>query len=177
MGIYINRLWKRAGWPILLWRLAKEKLGRGFGKNEGEWTGKVKISWRKISLAVGEACIAIFWPTPNFKLWILNRWVFNSSVRCTSITAGISDNLSQSLIDMRNTPAILFMLIFLILLKCWHSFRVQLHWSSSTTIMETIRVQLHWSSSTTIMETIRDTYRECSKVSQRRQYSRPDYKP
>ena len=36
------------------------KSGRGFGKNEGEWTGKVEIRTRKKFLAVGEACVAIF---------------------------------------------------------------------------------------------------------------------
>ena len=35
-------------------------------KNEGEWTGKVEIRTRKKFLAVGEACVAIFWPTPGF---------------------------------------------------------------------------------------------------------------
>ena len=36
-------------------------------KNEGEWTGKFKTGTRKKFLAVGEACLAIFWPTPGFK--------------------------------------------------------------------------------------------------------------
>ena len=37
-------------------QLTQEKLWRGFGKNEGAWTGKVEISSRKKSLVVGEAC-------------------------------------------------------------------------------------------------------------------------
>ena len=48
--------------------------------NEGEWTGKEELG-QKIknkNLAVFEACVAIFPPTPSFKgsfchLWILNR--------------------------------------------------------------------------------------------------------
>ena len=35
-----------------------EKIGRGFGKNAGEWTERVEI--RKKSLAVCVACIAIY---------------------------------------------------------------------------------------------------------------------
>ena len=31
-----------------------------FEKNEGEWTGQIKIISKKKSLAVGEACMAIF---------------------------------------------------------------------------------------------------------------------
>ena len=34
------------------------KIGRGFGKNAGEWTGRVEI--RKKSLAVNVACMAIY---------------------------------------------------------------------------------------------------------------------
>ena len=34
------------------------KIGTGFGKNAGEWTGSVEIS--KKSLAVSVACIAIY---------------------------------------------------------------------------------------------------------------------
>ena len=35
------------------------KIGKGFGKNEGEWTGRVEISKEEI-LAVSVACIAIY---------------------------------------------------------------------------------------------------------------------
>ena len=38
----------------------KEKVGKGFGKNEDEWTGKVESSTRKLFLIVGEACVAMF---------------------------------------------------------------------------------------------------------------------
>ena len=41
------------------------KIGRGFGKNAGEWTGRVEI--RTKSLAVSIACMAIHGPTPGFK--------------------------------------------------------------------------------------------------------------
>ena len=35
------------------------KIGRGFGKNAGEWTGRIEIV-RKKSLAVSVACMAIY---------------------------------------------------------------------------------------------------------------------
>ena len=38
------------------------KVRRGFGNNEGEWIGDVYVMTRKKLLAVGEACVAIFWP-------------------------------------------------------------------------------------------------------------------
>ena len=37
---------------------AGKKIGRAFGKNAGEWTGKVKI--RKKFLAVSVACMTIY---------------------------------------------------------------------------------------------------------------------
>ena len=37
-----------AGLPILLCRPTQEKIGRGFGKNAGEWTGSVEISKKEI---------------------------------------------------------------------------------------------------------------------------------
>ena len=36
----------------------QEKIGRGFGKNAGEWTGRVEI--RKKFLAVNEVCMALW---------------------------------------------------------------------------------------------------------------------
>ena len=36
------------------------KIGRGFGKNAGEWTGSVEISKKEKSLAVSVACMAIY---------------------------------------------------------------------------------------------------------------------
>ena len=35
------------------------EIGRGFGKNAGEWTGRVEISQEEI-LAVSVACMAIY---------------------------------------------------------------------------------------------------------------------
>ena len=71
----LNCLWLWAGRPILfcgphgkLWAKTSYKVGRRFGKNEGEWIGKVEIRTRKKFLAVGKACTAIFWPTPGFKI-------------------------------------------------------------------------------------------------------------
>ena len=55
------------GWPILFCGPAQElalatantgKVGRGFGKNAGEWTGRVEM--RKKSLAVSVAGMAIY---------------------------------------------------------------------------------------------------------------------
>ena len=90
VGLHRNQYWRQ---------LTQEKLGRGFGKNAGKWTGRVEISkeeWvsllvlqaqsaRKKFLAVSVACMAIYWPTPGFKgrtfkLCVLTRWNFNSRV-------------------------------------------------------------------------------------------------
>ena len=64
------------------------KLRTGFRQNAGGWTGSVEISSRKKSLAVGEACMAFFWPTPGlkgrtFEFWALNKWVFNCCIHST----------------------------------------------------------------------------------------------
>ena len=37
-------------------------------KNEGEWTGKLEIGTRNNVLAVGEACVAIFYRRHNYHL-------------------------------------------------------------------------------------------------------------
>ena len=50
------------------------KLGRGIGINEGEWTGKAKIRARKKFLALGEAYLAIFWPTPGEVVMTGIKW-------------------------------------------------------------------------------------------------------
>ena len=65
------------------------KIGRGFGKNSGEWTGRVEISKEK-SLAVSVTCMAINWPTPGFKertfkLCVLIRWDFDFCVRSSPL--------------------------------------------------------------------------------------------
>ena len=44
----------------------------------GEWTSKVEIRTSKKFQAAGEACVAVFWPTPGLKgklsrLYVLNR--------------------------------------------------------------------------------------------------------
>ena len=56
-------------------QVTQEKLGRGFRKNEGEWTGKVEINSRKISLAVSEACMAIIpeLKGKTFEFWVLQQ--------------------------------------------------------------------------------------------------------
>ena len=80
-----------AGWPILFCEPTQEpvlaianagKNQRGFGKNAGEWTGRVEI--RKKFLAVSIAYMAVYWPTPgfkgrtfNFKFCVLTRRDFN----------------------------------------------------------------------------------------------------
>ena len=40
--------------------VSTEKVGRGYGKNDGVWPGKVEIRTRQKILAVVEACVAIF---------------------------------------------------------------------------------------------------------------------
>ena len=61
------------------------KLGRGFGKNSGEWTGRVEISKEEIH-GNKRSMMAIYWRTPGFKertckLCVLNQWDFNFCVR------------------------------------------------------------------------------------------------
>ena len=73
--------------PILA---SQEKLGKGFEKNAGEWTGRLEISSRQKPQPVGEAYMAIFLPTPGFKgrifeFWVHNRWVFHFFVRNTGV--------------------------------------------------------------------------------------------
>ena len=70
-------------------RPTQEKIGRGFGKNAGEWTGRVEISKEEL-LAVSVACMAIHRPTPGpkgrtFKLCVLTRWDFNVCVRSSTL--------------------------------------------------------------------------------------------
>ena len=65
----------------------QEKIGRGFGKNAGEWTGREA---RKKFLAVSVACLATCWPTPGFKgrtfkLCVLTRRDFNFFVRSSPL--------------------------------------------------------------------------------------------
>ena len=60
-----------------------------FGKNAGEWTGRVEIS-KEDFLAVSVACMAIYLPSPGykgrtFKLCFLNRWNFNFCVRSSPL--------------------------------------------------------------------------------------------
>ena len=78
-----------ARWPILFCGSTQEpvlatantrKIRERLRENAGEWTGRAEI--RKKSLAVGIACMAIYWPTPGFKgrtfkLCVLIRWDFN----------------------------------------------------------------------------------------------------
>ena len=58
----------------------KRKTWERFGKNAGEWTGRVEIGKGEI-LAVGVACMVIYGPAPGLngriiELWVLNRRVF-----------------------------------------------------------------------------------------------------
>ena len=72
-----------AGSPILFCGPTQEPvLATAYkGKNwERFWK---KCKWRKNSLAVGEACMATFWPTPGFKgrtfwLWVLKEEIPDS---------------------------------------------------------------------------------------------------
>ena len=51
------------GWPKLMQLKNRETV---WTKIKDKWTGKIEIR-RKKFLAVGEACMAIFWPTPGSK--------------------------------------------------------------------------------------------------------------
>ena len=61
---------------------------------ESEWTVKAEIRTRKKFLAMGEACMAIFWSTPGFarenfcQLWVLNTGDLNFCVRSTPLQDG-----------------------------------------------------------------------------------------
>ena len=66
------------------------KIGRGFGKNAGEWTGSVVISKEEKPLAVSVLCMAIYGPTlgftgRTFMLYVLTRWDFNFCVRSSPL--------------------------------------------------------------------------------------------
>ena len=72
-----------------------EKIGRGFGKNAGEWTARVRIS-KEESPAVSVARMAIYWPTPGFKdrtckLCVLTRWDFNFCIRSSPLQGRFSE--------------------------------------------------------------------------------------
>ena len=62
------------------------KIGRGFGKNAGEWTGRVEIS--KEEIPGNKRSMHV--PTPGFKgrtfkLCVLTRWDFNFCLRSFSL--------------------------------------------------------------------------------------------
>ena len=66
----------------------RKKIRRGFGKNAGEWTGRVEI--RKRFLAVSVAYMTIYWPAPGFKgrtpkLCVLTRWDFNFCIHSSAL--------------------------------------------------------------------------------------------
>ena len=71
-----NQSWWHAVWPILVreptrnLREQRNKVERGFGTNKVEWTWKVEVI-NKI-VALGEACMAVFWPTSGFEGTILD---------------------------------------------------------------------------------------------------------
>ena len=72
-------------------------------KNESEWTWIFEIRTRKKFLAVGEACVAIFWHTPGFKRgnikFISSGFSdgedLNFCVRCTRLLPNARLNSSQ----------------------------------------------------------------------------------
>ena len=59
----------------------QEKLGRGFGKNVGEWAERVEISSRKQYLAVDETCVAIY-------ILTYSRLLFSTDGPVISASAG-----------------------------------------------------------------------------------------
>ena len=80
-GTCISHGERRAGWPTLVcgpiqelvlatanWRETRERFWKTNKQTKpSEWTAILKISSRKKSLAVGEAYMAIFWPTLDFE--------------------------------------------------------------------------------------------------------------
>ena len=88
-------------------QLTQEKVGKGFGKNAGEWTNWVEITMKK-SLAVSVACMAIYWPTPGFngrtfKLCVLSRWDFNFFVRSSPLRVSFNAAARESPSEMKKT--------------------------------------------------------------------------
>ena len=75
MGTCTNHLWQKTGWPhlfcvhtqehVLATLSARKNLQDVLEKNEVDWSRKFEI--RKKFLAVTEACMTIFWPTPGLK--------------------------------------------------------------------------------------------------------------
>ena len=92
-----------------------KKIGRCFGKNAGEWTGKVEIS--KEEIPGNKRSMHV--PTPGFKgrtfkLCVLTRWDFNFCLRSFSLRGEasvmiLSRNMSKSVGESRHpirTPTV-----------------------------------------------------------------------
>ena len=62
-----------------------KKWGGDLAKMKVKWNGKVEIRTGKKFLAVGEAFMAMFWPTPSFK----GRTFFSSEVSTEWAAAGV----------------------------------------------------------------------------------------
>ena len=60
-----------------------QKYQKDLETNDGEWAGKVQIRTRKKFLALSEACVSIFCPTPGFKG---RTFVSSGSVSYTHLT-------------------------------------------------------------------------------------------
>ena len=91
VGTCISHLWLWARWPILsCWPTQKPPLAtankgktqvRFWGEKKKEkvyWQGRYKLAREKF-VAVGIACMALYWPTPGFQrrtfvVWVPNRW-------------------------------------------------------------------------------------------------------
>ena len=77
---------------MLLCRPTQEKIGRDFGKNAGEWTGRVEI--RKNSLAVSVACMGKTNKQTNGRTTVTRILCF-VSVAYSTITANLAKPLTE----------------------------------------------------------------------------------
>ena len=87
-GTSVGCLWQWAGWPTLFcgstqdlhWQAlaqnrSEEKCGHIKLNRSGRWTER-----RKKKLAVRKACMAIFWPTPDFTGTSLDSWFWTETL-------------------------------------------------------------------------------------------------
>ena len=110
--LYNSLLWHRLVWPIWFLRpthepvlatpnAAKKHILRGLEKMNLNGPEVMLESERKKFLAVGEACLSIFWPTPGFNrktlnLWVLNREDFDFCIRSILLLVKKKQNKTEA---------------------------------------------------------------------------------
>ena len=89
------------------------KIGRGFGKNAGEWTRRVEIGKEEIpgSKRSMYSYILTYSPTPGlkgrtFKLCVLTRWDFNFCIRSSPLRVRCHNGFKKSASSVSETARI-----------------------------------------------------------------------